>query len=313
VPSLAAPEARAARRDREREDIMLFPDFLLEQVDIGEGTLRLRRGGSGPPLVLLHGNPQTHLMWHALAPQLAEHFSVICPDLRGYGGSLKPAATPDHAPYAKRMMAADVVRLMQHLGHDRFAVAGHDRGARVAHRLALDHPERVAKLAVLDIIPTIEHFERTDMAFALAYYHWFWLAQPHPFPEVIINAAPDAWFRAHTSRDPTGRFAFHPEALADYLAAARTPEMIRGMCEDYRAAASIDLRHDRESRAAGDQVRCPTLVLWGAKGKIGEWYGPLTVWRRYCRAEVTGGPIAAGHYLAEEAPSAVLAALRAFF
>ena len=292
---------------------MLFPDFLLEQVDIGEGTLRVRRGGSGPPLLLLHGNPQTHLMWHAVAPQLAGHFAVICPDLRGYGGSLKPDATPGHAPYAKRTMAADMVHLMQRLGHHRFAVAGHDRGARVAHRLALDHPERVEKLAVLDTIPTIEHFEHTDMAFALGYYHWFWFAQPHPFPEVIINAAPEAWFRAHTSRDPERRFAFHPEALADYLAAARTPEMIRGMCEDYRAAASIDLRHDRESRAAGDVIRSPTLVLWGSKGKLGEWYAPLAIWRRYCRAEVTGGPIDSGHYLAEEAPQAVLAAFRGFF
>ncbi len=292
---------------------MLFPDFELEHVDIGEGSLRVRRGGSGPPLLLLHGNPQTHAMWHAVAPELANRFTVICPDLRGYGGSLKPEATADHAPYAKRAMAGDMVRLMQRLGHARFALAGHDRGARVAHRLALDHSERVLKLAVLDIIPTIEHFERADMAFGLSYYHWFWFAQPHPFPEVIINAAPEAWFKAHTSRDPERRFSFHPEALEDYLAAARTPAMIRGMCEDYRAAASVDLQHDRESRAAGDKVGCPILVLWGAKGKIGQWYAPLAIWRQYCRAEVTGGPIDSGHYLAEEAPRAVLAAFASFF
>jgi haloacetate dehalogenase len=291
---------------------MLFENFSLEHVDVGQGSIRLRRGGSGAPLLLLHGNPQTHLMWHAVAPQLAERYSVICPDLRGYGGSFKPDATPDHAPYAKRAMAGDMVRLMQHFGHEQFLVASHDRGARVAHRMALDHPQRVLKLAVLDIVPTIEHFERADMAFGLGYYHWFWFAQPHPFPEVLINAAPDAWFRAHTSRDPRGRFSFQEEALADYLAAARTPEMIRGMCEDYRAAVSIDLEHDRQSRAAGDKVRCPMLVLWGSKGKIGQWYDPLAIWRQYGGAEVIGGAIDSGHYLAEEAPQLVLAAFRGF-
>jgi haloacetate dehalogenase len=252
-------------------------------------------------------------MWHAVAPRLAERFTVICPDLRGYGQSLKPPATPDHAPYAKREMARDMVELMEGLGHRRFAVASHDRGARVAHRLALDHPERVERLAVLDILPTIEHFERTDMSFAMGYYHWFWFAQPHPFPEVVIDAAPEAWFRAHTSREPKGEGFFHPEALADYLAAARNPEAIRGMCEDYRAAATIDLEHDRTSRAAGQKVQCPLLVLWGAKGRIGKWYEPLAIWRQYCAGEVTGGPVAAGHYLAEEAPGEVLAWFDRFF
>jgi len=292
---------------------MLFPSFAIEHVDVGGGSIRLRRGGSGPPLLLLHGNPQTHMMWHAVAPQLAQRFSVICPDLRGYGGSLKPDATPDHAPYAKRVMSEDMVRVMQHLGHERFMLAGHDRGARVAHRLALDHSERVAKLAVLDIIPTIEHFERADMAFGLSYYHWFWFAQAHPFPEVLINAAPEAWFKAHTTRPPNRPTVFHADALADYLAAVTTPEMIRGMCEDYRAAASIDLEHDRASRAAGSNVQCPMLVLWGSKGKIGQWYDPLAIWRTYCSADVSGGPLDCGHYLAEEAPQAVLAALSAFF
>ena len=171
---------------------MFFPDFTLEHVPVPGGTIRLRRGGSGPPLLMLHGNPQTHAMWHAVAPALAQRFSVVCPDLRGYGGSLKPDATADHAPYAKRAMAQDFVEVMRHLGHERFMVASHDRGARVAHRLALDHPERVQRLAVLDIVPTIEHFERADMQFALGYYHWFWFAQPHPFPETLISAAPEA-------------------------------------------------------------------------------------------------------------------------
>jgi haloacetate dehalogenase len=166
---------------------------------------------------------------------------------------------------------------------------------------------------VLDIVPTIEHFERADMSFALGYYHWFWFAQPHPFPEELINAAPETWFNAHTSREPRAHDFFHPEALEDYLQAARKPETIIGMCEDYRAAATIDLVHDRMSRAEGRRVQCPTLVLWGAKGRIGGWYDPLALWREYCAAEVTGGPVEAGHYLAEEAPDQVLAAFGNFF
>jgi haloacetate dehalogenase len=293
---------------------MLFPDFTLTEVAVsGGGSIRLRHGGSGPPLLLMHGNPQTHMMWHAVAPALAERFTVICPDLRGYGGSFKPAATPDHAPYAKVEMARDMVEVMAHFGHDTFFLGAHDRGARVAHRLAIDHPERVRKLALLDIVPTIEHFERADMAFGLGYYHWFWFAQPHPFPENVISAAPDAWFTAHTSREPKPPGFFHPEALADYLAYARTFEMAVGMCEDYRAAATIDLVHDRESRAAGRKVQCPLHVMWGAKGKIGQWYEPLPIWRAYCSNTVTGGPIDTGHYLAEERPQDVLAAFEAFY
>ena len=293
---------------------MFFPGFTLEHVPVpGGGTIRLRRGGSGPPLLMLHGNPQTHAMWHAVAPALARRFTVVCPDLRGYGGSLKPDATPDHAPYAKRAMAQDFVEVMQKLGHETFMVASHDRGSRVAHRLAIDHPERVQRLAVLDIVPTIEHFERTDMRFALGYYHWFWFAQPHPFPEVLINAAPEAWFNAHTAREPKSAGFFHPDALADYMAAVRDPAMIRGMCEDYRAATGIDLVHDRESRTAGRKVQCPMLVLWGDKGKIQEWYEPLGIWRQYCAAEVTGASLPTGHYLAEEAPQAVIEQFETFF
>lgn len=280
---------------------------------VRDGALRLRLGGSGPPLLLLHGNPQTHAMWHAIAPVLARRFTVVCPDLRGYGGSHKPPATPDHAPYAKREMARDMVELMEDLGHRRFLVGGHDRGARVAHRLALDFPDRVERLAVLDIVPTLEHFERTDMGFALGYYHWFWFAQPHPFPEELIGAAPEVWFHAHVRRDGEPPGFFHPEALADYLAAARTPEAITGMCEDYRAAATVDLVHDRASRAAGQRVQCPMLVLWGAQGRIGGWYDALAIWRQYCTADVQGGPVNSGHYLPEEAPGEVLERFERFF
>jgi haloacetate dehalogenase len=290
-----------------------FSNFTLSHIPVRDGALRVRIGGRGPPLLLLHGNPQTHAMWHKVAPTLADAYTVICPDLRGYGGSLKPPASSDHAAYAKREMARDFVELMEALGHTRFLVAAHDRGARVAHRLALDHPERVEKFALLDIVPTLEHFERADMAFALGYYHWFWLAQPHPFPETLINASPDEWFFAHTSREPKKRDFFAPAALADYLASARDPAMITGMCEDYRAATTIDLVHDRESRAAGRKVQCPLHVLWGQKGKIGAWYDPLVLWRAYCAGPVSGRGIATGHYLAEEAPHAVIAELRAFF
>jgi len=291
----------------------MFESFTLTTCDLPEGRIRLRHGGAGPPLLLLHGNPQTHAMWHLVAPALARRFSVVCPDLRGYGGSFKPPASADHAAYAKRQMARDLVAVMHHLGHERFLVGAHDRGARVAHRLAIDFPEKVAKLAVLDIIPTIEHFERANMDFALGYYHWFWFAQPHPFPEVVINAAPDAWFAAHTSREPKPPGFFAPDALADYLAAIRQPDTIMGMCEDYRAATTIDLEHDRDSRMSGQRVQCDMLVLWGNQGKIGQWYTPLEIWRRYCDAAVTGGPVNSGHYLAEEAPAEVLSWFAQFF
>ena len=290
-----------------------FDGFELEFVAVRDGKIRVRRGGSGPPLLLLHGNPQTHAMWHRIAPALAQSYTVICADLRGYGQSFKPPVTADHAPYAKVEMARDMVEVMGHYGFESFFVGSHDRGSRVAHRMALDYPDRVRKLAVLDIVPTIEHFERTDMAFAMGYYHWFWLAQPHPFPENLINAAPDVWFKSHTSREPKGADFFAAPALADYLDAIRRPEAIVGMCEDYRAAATIDLVHDRQTRAEGCRVRCPMRVHWGAKGLVGRWYEPLAIWQAYCDTSVTGGPVASGHYLAEEAPDAIIASFASFF
>jgi haloacetate dehalogenase len=291
---------------------MFFCGFSEQTLEINGGAVRLRHDGEGPPLLLLHGNPQTHVMWHAVAPLLADRFTLVCPDLRGYGRSFKPPASADHAPYSKREMAGDMVAVMQKLGYDRFALAGHDRGGRVAHRLALDHAERVTHLAVLDIVPTLEHFERADMDFAMGYYHWFWFAQPHPFPENLISAAPEQWFRAHTTREPKGSDFFAPQALEDYLACVRNPEMIRGMCEDYRAAASIDLEHDRRSRETGERIQCPLLVLWGRAGKIGKWYDPTAIWRAYADGPLTASPVASGHYLAEEAPKAVAGALLEF-
>ncbi len=290
-----------------------FDGFTLRRLSVKAGDLRFRVGGSGPALLLLHGNPQTHAMWHAVAPKMAERFTVVCADLRGYGGSLKPEASADHAPYSKREMAKDMVQLMQSLGHETFHLAGHDRGGRVAHRLTLDHPERVRRLAVLDIVPTLEHFERTDMASAMGYYHWFWLAQPHPFPETLINHDPRFWFRGHTSRPPKYGSFFHPEALEDYLSAVDDPDTIRGICEDYRAAASIDLEHDRQSRAKGDKIACPLLAIWGKKGKIDAWFEPLEIWRSYCEGHLEGGAVNSGHYLAEEAPNEVLDHFLRFF
>lgn len=291
---------------------MFFDGFELAQIAVTDGTMRVRHGGTGPPLLLLHGNPQTHAMWNAVAPALADCFTIVCPDLRGYGFSHKPDASADHASYAKRAMARDMAELMDQFGHRQFFLAGHDRGARVSHRLALDYPDRVRRLAVLDIVPTIEHFERADADFAMGYYHWFWLAQPHPYPEFLITRAPEEWFRAYTSRGPKNDF-FHPEAMEDYLAAVRDPEMVRGMCEDYRAAATIDLDHDRASREAGDKITCPLMVLWGATGKIEKWYDPLEIWRDYCAADLSGGTLPSGHYLAEEAPEAVVTSFREFF
>ena len=292
---------------------MFFDGFTLATTQVPGGTVRYRVGGAGPALLLLHGNPQTHAMWHLVAPKLAERFTVVCPDLRGYGGSHKPAATPDHAPYAKTAMAQDVADLMAQLGHATYAVGAHDRGARVAHRLALEFPDRVTRLAVLDIVPTIEHFERADMSFALGYYHWFWFAQPHPFPEDLIDRSPDTWFAAHTGGQAGIPPFFAKEALADYLAAAHDPAAIMGMCEDYRAASTIDLVHDRMSRSEGRVVQCPMLVLWGEKGKVGGWYDPPSIWAQYCSGNVTGGAMPSGHYIAEEAPAETLAWFERFF
>jgi haloacetate dehalogenase len=291
---------------------MFFEGFTLEHRQARDVTFRLRRGGKGPPLLLLHGNPQTHAMWHRVAPVLAQRFEVICPDLVGYGLTTKPPVSADHAAYSKRSVAADLIALMRGLGHERFSVVGHDRGARVAHRMALDSPDAVQKLCLLDIVPTLHHFESGGMDFAMGYYHWFFLAQPHPKPERMILRDVEDWFDMHTSREPKGKGFFHPEARADYLAALHEAGTVQGICEDYRAAANIDLIHDRASRAAGEKLRCPLLALWGAKGKIATWYDALAIWRDYAAGPVEGGAVASGHYLAEEAPEEVLGRLATF-
>lgn len=290
----------------------MFDGFELRFLDGADGVpIRLRVGGSGPPLLLLHGNPQTHVMWHKVAPALAERFTVVACDLRGYGESGKPPPSPDHAAYSKRAMSADQIAVMSALGFRRFRVAGHDRGARVAHRLCLDHPHAVERVALLDIVPTLHAFETMNAEVAMGYYHWLWLAQPHDFPERMILSDPEYWWRWHTARgQPPDTFS--PGALEDYLACVRDPRTVAAICEDYRAAASVDLEHDRESRARGRRIECPVRVLWGARARLGSWYDVLDVWRRYAR-EVSGRAIAAGHYIAEENPAATLAEFEAFF
>lgn len=283
----------------------MFNGFTLKMVDTGEATLRVRHGGSGPPVLLLHGHPQTHAMWHRVAPRLAEHFTVVCPDLRGYGGSSKPKATPDHEPYSKRAMARDMVALMRGLGFERFFLAGHDRGGRVAYRLALDHPERVDKLAVLDIIPTVEVWRRLDVALGLDYWHWLFLAQPHPLPENLLGANPDAYYFR------SGRERFDPEALADYLRAVHDPETRHAMCEDYRAGATYDLELDEGDRGE-KRIACPVLALWAAQSPLWDRFDVLDI-RRGWADDVRGRGLGCGHYLAEERPDDVHDELAVFF
>ncbi len=272
--------------------------------------INVRTAGEGPPLLLLHGYPQTHAMWHKIAPRLAEDFSVVLTDLRGYGDSAKPPGGPEHATYAKRAMAQDQVEVMAALGHKRFFVAGHDRGARVVHRMALDHGACVAKAAVLDIAPTLTMYERTDMAFAAAYYHWFFLIQPADLPERMIGADPDFYLEKKIGAWSKVDGCFAPEALAEYKRCFRAPETIHATCEDYRAAAGIDLEHDRADLAL--KVTCPLLVLWGARGVVERSYDVPAVWRE--RAErVQGHALPCGHFLPEEAPEETLAALKSFF
>ena len=288
----------------------MFEGFTLTTVQAGEVSIRARVGGSGPPLLLLHGNPQTHVMWHKVAPQLARAFTVIATDLTGYGKSSKPPSSPRHEAYSKRAMARDQVEVMHKLGFSRFAVAGHDRGGRVGYRMALDFPDVVQRLAVLDIIPTLDSFASGGREFGLGYYHWFFLAQPEPLPEKLIGADPDWFWHWHTDRGARG--AFTPDAVQDYLECFRDPDTIRAICEDYRAGAGIDCDIDRADRDAGRRIQCPLLVLWGAQSRLEQWYYTLAVWRQWAD-DVRGHSLPCGHYIPEELPSETEAALGEFF
>jgi haloacetate dehalogenase len=288
-----------------------FDGFEEFDVETSGTTIHGRRGGSGPPLLLLHGIPETHLMWHRVAPLLADAFTVVATDLRGFGDSGTPPSTPDHAPYAMRELARDQAEVMAALGYDRFAVAGHDRGARCAYRLAIDHPEAVSRLAVLDIVPTGEAFRRADAAFSLGFWVWSFLAAPFPVPERLIEAAPallvDHMLESWAERPG----AFPPEIRDAYVRSLSDPARIHAICEEYRAAATLDVAHDDADRGRRP-IACPVLVLWSATGAVAAWYDPLAIWREWAD-DVRGEAMACGHFLPEEAPAATARLLRGFF
>jgi haloacetate dehalogenase len=283
----------------------VFDGFRLERVDVGPVRLRVRYGGTGPPVVLLHGHPRTHATWHRVAPRLAGRHTVVCPDLRGYGRSSKPPDGPNHEGYAKRAMAADVVALMRALGHERFAVVGHDRGAYVAMRAALDHPDRVSRLAVLDAVPIGEALARCDATFAARWWHWFFLGQLAKPAERVITADPDAWYGG--SAEQMGS-----EAYEDFRRAIHDPATVHAMCEDYRAGLGPDRAADDADRAAGRKIECPVLFVWSERDDMAELYGdPAAIWRDWA-TDVRAASIDCGHQMAEEAPEALAAALSAF-
>jgi haloacetate dehalogenase len=276
-------------------------------------ALRIGGKAGAPALVLLHGFPQTHAMWHRVAQHLRERFLIVMPDLRGYGDSPAPPDTPDHAQASKRALAADVVTALDTLGIDRFYLCGHDRGGRVAHRLALDFPRRVIKLCVIDIAPTLDMYARTDFDFARAYYHWFHLIQPAPLPETMIGGDAKAYLRAKLGGwGSRGLDFIEPEAMREYERCFCRPAAIHSACEDYRASAGIDLEHDGVSRARGDQIACDMLVLWGARGVVQRLFDPLALWRAQCAGEVSGWAVDAGHFIPEELPEVTSDALSGF-
>jgi haloacetate dehalogenase len=293
-----------------------FPGFTSNTTSIktNDGPIEISylKGGSGPPLLLLHGFPQTKAIWELVAPELAKHYTVIAADLRGYGNSSKPHGNPDHSTYSKREMAFDQHSLMKVLGFDQFFLLGHDRGGRVSHRLAMDFPESVLRLMVLDISPTLTMYENTSMEFARGYWHWFFLIQPEPVPETLIGANPEYWLKNHMGRH-AGTGIFSPDRWVEYLAGASNPEGMHAMCEDYRAASSIDLAHDREDRDLGKKLQMPLRVLWGEHGLVNKCFNPIEDWRRVAVSEVTGKAVSCGHYIPEELPGVLVADAKEFF
>jgi len=290
----------------------MFENFDRRDIETGETVIRVRIGGAGPPLLLLHGYPQTHAMWHRVAPVLAEHFTVVCADLRGYGDSGKPASDPEHLTYSKRKSANDMAEVMSALGFEQFMLAGHDRGGRVAHRLALDHPARVSKVSFLDIIPTRTLFQATDQAIASGYYHWFFLIQPNGLPERLIGGDPIFYLHSKLSHWGKGGVEmFAVEALEEYERCFKDPDVIHASCEDYRAAASIDLVHDEAD--LNQKISCPVQALWGRHGMMERHFDVLACWRERSAGEVMGKALDCGHFLAEEQPEATAAEFLDFF
>lgn len=289
----------------------MFAGFATRRVKTSGAEIFVRHAGHGPGVLLIHGYPQTHVVWHRVAPALTDRFTVACPDLRGYGASARPPADSAHTVYSKRAMARDLVEVMESLGFARFAVVGHDRGARVAYRLALDHPARAAALGVLDIVPTSETWNRTDMERALGAFHWLLLAQPEPLPERLIGSDPDFFMEWLLRTWAAPGFTFAPEALTAYREAFRDPQVIHATCEDYRAGATADHAHDLADQRAGRKISCPVLVLWGEKDAARKPQGVLDIWKQWAD-DVSGGGVACGHFLPEEAPEDVLARLEPF-
>jgi haloacetate dehalogenase len=289
-----------------------LPGLRPQRITVADGVdINAWVGGQGPALLLVHGHPQTSAIWHRVVPRLAQQFTLVLADLRGYGDSSRPAGGADHAGYSKRTMARDLLRLMARLGHEHFSVLAHDRGARVAHRLAMDHPAAVQRLVLLDIAPTLAMYEQTGEAFARAYWHWFFLIQPAPLPERLIEADPAAYVREIMGRRSAGLAPFDARALAEYQRCLALPGSAHGMCEDYRASAGIDLEHDREDRQAGRRLSMPLLVLWGEEGVVHRCFDPLREWQRVA-SDVRGHPLPCGHYIAEEAPAALVDAALPF-
>jgi haloacetate dehalogenase len=287
-----------------------FTPFTFERNGVKlQGRTALGAPWQGPPLLLLHGHPQTHAMWHKVAPELAKRFKLVLMDLRGYGDSDRPAYDDAHANYSKREMALDAMAVMQHFGFSQFNVLAHDRGARVAHRLAADHPQAVQRMMLLDIAPTLAMYEHTGLNFATAYWHWFFLIQPQPLPEALIESDPVRYMR---SGNPTRLAVFSPEALAEYERCIQIPGSARGICEDYRASATIDLEHDRADIAADKKLQIPLRILWAERGAVGTNFDVLALWRERA-AEVTGQAVPSGHYIAEEIPGELFAQAHNFF
>lgn len=290
----------------------MFTGFEQSMAEVNGTRINYLRGGDGPALLLLHGHPQTHVIWHKVVQRLASQFTVIAADLRGYGDSGKPAGLADHSNYSKRTMGQDQIALMAQLGFPQFLLMGHDRGGRVAYRMALDHPAAVRKLVLLDIAPTLAMYEQTSLAFATAYYHWFFLIRPAPFPELLIGSHPEEYLRHTIGGRSAGLAPFTPQAYAEYLRCLHDPATIHGICEDYRASAGIDLEHERLDLAQGNKIRCATKVLWGADGVIEKCFDPLQEWTHLAE-QLSGKALACGHYIPEEAPDQLLAEVLPFF
>jgi haloacetate dehalogenase len=290
----------------------LFPQFESNSIAVNGVQIKICKGGTGSPLLLLHGHPQTHAIWHRVAPELAKSHTVVMTDLRGYGDSSKPSGEPDHGNYSKRTMALDQLAVMQHLGFKAFDVLAHDRGARVAHRLALDHPQAVQRLVLLDIAPTLAMYAQTSDAFARAYWHWFFLIQPAPLPERLIQADPAAYVREVMGRRSAGLTPFDPRAIEEYSRCLKLPGAAHGLCEDYRASAGIDLLHDRLDADNRNFLKMPVLVLWGRDGVVNQCFKPLEEWQKVA-INVQGQALPCGHYIAEEAPELLVKEVKNFF